>query len=122
MYLLADRGGYSLGSVFWGGRCRKLAGWGALASFGKVFSGCVPSSGEARDRSSVSWYQLKWTGGFLLQGGYSAEEFPEMLRSADSQLTAVWVEGRFSSPWLKPAKNVAVMYCFIFSKGGGCVA
>lgn len=32
-------------------------------------------------------------------------------------LRPVWAEGRFSSPWLKPAKNVAVMYCFIFSKG-----
>lgn len=59
-----------------------------FGSFGEVFLSCVPSSGEARDRPPVSWYKLKWTGGFLLEGGCSAEEFPEMLRSADSQLTA----------------------------------
>jgi len=79
------------------------------------FSGAV-SSAQVRPVTArlFSWYRLQWTEGFLLQGGCPAEEFPEMLGSADSQLTAGWAEGRFSSPWLKPAKKCCCNVLFYF--------
>lgn len=113
-----------VGNTFPGERCGKLGGRGALGGLGAVLASRAWSSGEARKRLHLSWYGLTWRGRFLLQGGCFAEEFPAMLRSADSQYAGkgsswAWAEGRAASSWLKAAKNVAVMYCFIFSKGGG---
>lgn len=56
-----------------------------LAASAQFWQSRAWSSGEARERLRLSWYGLKWRGRFLLQGGCFAEEFPAMLRSADSQ-------------------------------------
>lgn len=56
-----------------------------LAAPARMLASRAWRSGEARERLRVSWYRLKWRGRFLLQGGCFVEEFPAMLRSADSQ-------------------------------------